>query len=74
MFKNQLKVFDVNLEIRPINLKGDSQFSSHMKEKTDAMSTFSATKTITEQRRYLPAFAVREELLQIIRDNQSSLF
>jgi pre-mRNA-splicing factor ATP-dependent RNA helicase DHX38/PRP16 len=54
--------------------KGESQFSSHLKEKSDAVSNFARTKTVKEQRQYLPAFAVREELLQIIRDNNGSLF
>ncbi|KAJ3037444.1 DEAH-box RNA helicase prp16 [Rhizophlyctis rosea] len=52
------------------NYKGESQFASHMKEKSDAVSAFARTRTIREQREYLPAFAVREELLQVIRDNQ----
>ncbi|KAJ1655473.1 Pre-mRNA-splicing factor ATP-dependent RNA helicase PRP16 [Dispira simplex] len=36
---------------------------------TEAASDFSRTKSIREQREYLPAFAVRDNLLQIIRDN-----
>jgi pre-mRNA-splicing factor ATP-dependent RNA helicase DHX38/PRP16 len=52
------------------NSKADSQFASHLKDRTDAASNFSKTKTIQEQRQYLPAFAVREELLRIIRDNR----
>ncbi|CAG9835051.1 unnamed protein product, partial [Diabrotica balteata] len=34
-----------------------------------ASSDFARKKTILEQRRYLPAFAVRQELLNIIREN-----
>ncbi|CAG8529954.1 3737_t:CDS:10 [Racocetra fulgida] len=49
--------------------KGDSQFASHLKA-SEAASSFSRSKTLREQREYLPAFAVREELLRIIRDNQ----
>jgi pre-mRNA-splicing factor ATP-dependent RNA helicase DHX38/PRP16 len=33
-----------------------------------AMSTFSRSKSIKEQREYLPIFTVREQLLQIVRD------
>ncbi|KAI8835127.1 P-loop containing nucleoside triphosphate hydrolase protein [Chytridium lagenaria] len=51
------------------DFKGESQFSTHMKEKTDAVSSFARSKTLAEQREYLPVFAVREELLSIIRDN-----
>lgn len=51
------------------NYKGESQFASHLKEQSDAVSAFARSKTVREQRQYLPAFAIREELLQIIRDN-----
>ncbi|KAL7425016.1 Pre-mRNA-splicing factor ATP-dependent RNA helicase PRP16 [Cryptotrichosporon argae] len=51
------------------NYKADSQFSSHMKKSAGA-SEFSRTRTLKEQREYLPAFAVREELMSTIRDNQ----
>ncbi|CAG8620152.1 11452_t:CDS:10 [Funneliformis mosseae] len=51
------------------NPKGDSQFASHLKA-SEAVSIFSRSKTLREQREFLPAFAVREELLRIIRDNQ----
>ncbi|KAI1470084.1 P-loop containing nucleoside triphosphate hydrolase protein [Daldinia caldariorum] len=48
---------------------GDNKFSEHMK-KNDAASAFSQSKTLKEQREFLPAFAVREDLLRVIRDNQ----
>ena len=50
--------------------KTKAQFKSHLKKKTDAASEFSKTKTIAEQRRFLPVFSVREELMQVIRENQ----
>lgn len=46
-----------------------NKFAEHMK-KTDGASNFSRSKTLREQREYLPAFAVREELLRVIRENQ----
>lgn len=49
--------------------KGSSQFAEHLK-KSEGQSAFSKSKTLREQREYLPAFAVREELLRVIRDNQ----
>ncbi|PGH10203.1 hypothetical protein AJ80_07562 [Polytolypa hystricis UAMH7299] len=49
--------------------KGGNKFAEHMK-KNEGASEFSKSKTLREQREYLPAFAVREELLQVIRDNQ----
>ena len=52
-----------------VDYRGESKFASHLKTKSDAVSSFARLKSIREQRQYLPAFAVREELLQIIRDN-----
>ncbi|KAJ3325084.1 DEAH-box RNA helicase prp16 [Blyttiomyces sp. JEL0837] len=52
------------------NLKGDSQFATHLQDKSEAVSTFAKSKSLREQREFLPVFAVREELLQVIRDNQ----
>lgn len=49
--------------------KGESKFATHMK-KNDGASSFSQSKTLREQREYLPAFAVRDDLLRVIRDNQ----
>lgn len=49
--------------------KGGSKFAQHLK-KSDGASAFSKSKSLREQREYLPAFAVREELLRVIRDNQ----
>ena len=46
-----------------------SKFASHMR-KEEGGSAFSRSKTLKEQREYLPAFAVREELIRVIRDNQ----
>jgi len=37
---------------------------------SEGQSAFSKSKTLKEQREYLPAFAVREDLLRVIRDNQ----
>jgi pre-mRNA-splicing factor ATP-dependent RNA helicase DHX38/PRP16 len=47
----------------------ESKFASHLKS-GEAVSQFARTKTIQEQREFLPAFAVRESLLRIVRDNQ----
>ena len=49
----------------------DSQFASHLKAAKGA-STFSRDKTLKQQRQYLPAFASREALLKVIRENQGS--
>ena len=51
------------------NVKSGNKFAEHLK-KNEGQSLFSKSKTLREQREYLPAFAVREELLRVIRDNQ----
>ncbi|KLO14565.1 P-loop containing nucleoside triphosphate hydrolase protein [Schizopora paradoxa] len=51
------------------DFKGESKFASHLKTQT-ATSNFAKNRTLKEQREYLPAFACREELLRVIRDNQ----
>ncbi|CAI4216773.1 unnamed protein product [Parascedosporium putredinis] len=38
--------------------------------KSGGASNFSQTKSLREQREFLPAFSVREELLRVIRENQ----
>ena len=52
-----------------MNYKSQQQFADHMKEKTEATSEFAKRKSMKEQREYLPIFAVRHELLNVIRDN-----
>ncbi|KAF1975869.1 P-loop containing nucleoside triphosphate hydrolase protein [Bimuria novae-zelandiae CBS 107.79] len=49
--------------------KGGNKFAQHL-QKQEGQSAFSKSKTLREQREYLPAFAVREDLLRVIRDNQ----
>ncbi|KAL1940616.1 hypothetical protein VTO73DRAFT_8051 [Trametes versicolor] len=49
--------------------KGESKFSTHMKTSA-GVSNFARTRTLKEQREYLPAFACREELMKVIRENQ----
>ncbi|KAF6815101.1 pre-mRNA splicing factor ATP-dependent RNA helicase prp16 [Colletotrichum sojae] len=48
-----------------------NKFSDHMKkDEGGGSSDFSRSKTLREQRQYLPAFAVREDLMRVIRENQ----
>lgn len=49
--------------------KPGNKFAEHLKS-NEGQSKFSRSKSLKEQREYLPAFAVREELLRVIRDNQ----
>lgn len=44
-------------------------FQQHMK-KAEANSHFSKSKTMLQQREFLPIFQVKDDLLRVIRDNQ----
>lgn len=54
--------------------KSGSQFQTHIEEKSQASSHFARSRTFKQQREYLPIFAVRHELMQIIKDNQVCYF
>lgn len=47
--------------------RAEQKFADHMKEKSEASSDFAKKKSLLEQRQYLPIFAVRQQLLNIIR-------
>ncbi|EOQ99253.1 Pre-mRNA-splicing factor ATP-dependent RNA helicase PRP16 [Wallemia ichthyophaga EXF-994] len=49
--------------------KNTSQFADHIK----SQSSFSGSKSISQQRQYLPSFACREELMNTIRENQITI-
>ena len=51
------------------NYKGDSKFATYLKA-SSGVSAFAKSRTLKQQREYLPAFACREELMKILRDNQ----
>ncbi|GJN32400.1 hypothetical protein PR202_gb20908 [Eleusine coracana subsp. coracana] len=53
-----------------INFKEEAKFSQHMKEKADAVSDFAKSKSLAQQRQYLPIYTVRDDLLQVVRENQ----
>ena len=48
----------------------DNSYAQNMEDSGKGSSEFSRTKTIQEQREFLPIFSVREELLNVIRENQ----
>ncbi|KAB7499317.1 Pre-mRNA-splicing factor ATP-dependent RNA helicase PRP16, partial [Armadillidium nasatum] len=60
---------DRNIEEGETDYKADQKFAEHMKEQKEASSDFAKKKSVLQQRQYLPVFAVREELLRIIREN-----
>lgn len=59
-------------EVDENNYKAGSQFATHL-QKNEGVSDFARSRTLKQQREYLPAFAVREELMRTIRDNQGKL-
>lgn len=65
---NVLGVKDTTVEEEETK-NNSNKFSEHL-TKQEGSSDFSKKLTLKEQRQYLPAFAVREELLKVIRDNQ----
>lgn len=54
-----------------VDYRNGNTFAKHMKgQKNESASDFSRNKSITEQRQFLPVYTVREELLNIVRENQ----
>ncbi len=54
----------------PVDYKTESQYGKSLFKKSEAISDFAKSKSMKEQREYLPIYSVREELLTIIRDNR----
>jgi pre-mRNA-splicing factor ATP-dependent RNA helicase DHX38/PRP16 len=49
--------------------KESASYRTHLK-KNEAASDFSRDKTIAQQRKSLPVYDVREEMMQLVRENQ----
>ncbi|KAJ5231689.1 uncharacterized protein N7469_006277 [Penicillium citrinum] len=60
----------VAMPVEDVYKGGSNKFAQHLKKDEGGASSFSKSKTLREQREFLPAFAVREDLLRVIRDNQ----
>lgn len=58
-----------DMETDETDYKTDHKFAKHMKNKSEATSDFARKKSILQQRQYLPVFAVRQDLLNVIREN-----
>ena len=52
-----------------LDYKADSQYAKTMKN-FEAVSDFARSKSVKEQREYLPIFTVRDQLINIIRENR----
>lgn len=48
-----------------IDFKEDAKFAQHLKKGGEAVSEFAKSKTLAQQRQYLPIYSVRDELLQV---------
>lgn len=56
-------------EEEDVDYREGSSFAKHVK-KNEAQSAFSLNKSLAEQREYLPVFSVKQELINVIRENQ----
>ncbi len=62
---------EIDSDGEKIDYKNDSSFAKHVtKNKSVAQSQFAKSKSIREQREYLPVYTVRDALLSIVRENQ----
>ena len=52
-----------------VDFKEGAKFAKHMSGKSAAVSAFARTKTIAEQRAFLPVYSVRDDLMAVIREN-----
>ena len=52
-----------------IDYKKSSGFASFIGKRDAAVSEFTKAKSMRQQREYLPIFSVREELLNVVREN-----
>lgn len=52
-----------------VEFREGGQFAKHMSGKSAAVSEFARNRSIAEQRAFLPVFAVRDDLMNIIREN-----
>jgi pre-mRNA-splicing factor ATP-dependent RNA helicase DHX38/PRP16 len=65
---------DMDEDDERVNYKDGNTFAKHMVgKKSEGASQFSKTKSIKEQREYLPVFSVRDELLNIVNENQVTI-
>lgn len=52
-----------------VDFREDAKFAQHLK-KDEAVSDFAKSKTLSQQRQYLPIYSIRDDLLQVVRENQ----
>ncbi|XP_065064439.1 pre-mRNA-splicing factor ATP-dependent RNA helicase PRP16-like [Rhopilema esculentum] len=52
-----------------VDYKSSQRYADVMNDQNEGVSDFARKKSLKEQREFLPIFAVRQELLRIVRDN-----
>jgi pre-mRNA-splicing factor ATP-dependent RNA helicase DHX38/PRP16 len=68
--KDEEKAADIAEAAEDIDYKAGSKFADHMsKEKNVAVSHFARTKTMRQQREFLPIFTCKNHLLKLIQEN-----
>lgn len=53
--------------------RASAQYASSMTGKSKAVSDFAKSKTMKEQRESLPIYTVRDELLDVLRENRAMI-
>lgn len=53
-----------------VDYKADNRYANSLGKKQVAVSEFTRSKTLKEQREFLPVYSVRDALLTVIRDNR----
>ena len=61
------------LDVPEDDYKKNQKFAGHMNSSSEATSDFATKKTLTEQRQFLPIFAVKQEV-KIRQSLETSLF
>lgn len=46
--------------------KSDQQFAQHIQKSSEAVSAFAKSRTLKQQRQFLPIFAVRDQVITIL--------
>jgi pre-mRNA-splicing factor ATP-dependent RNA helicase DHX38/PRP16 len=69
--KKRQHIDEVDEDEDGVDYREGSAFGKHMKDnKIAAQSEFARTKTIKEQREFLPVYGCRSKLLEVVRENQ----
>jgi len=54
-----------------VDYRANSSYKSLREKSIEAASEFAKTKTLKEQQEYLPIFNIKDQLMQVVQDNQS---